>query len=245
MKSYTRKSIFLVLYLLFLYMILSEGIVSIAYGAEIADKQSIKIIQATLNAEGYDCGTADGIAGKRTKAAIEKYQQENGMAVTGIITDELTNSLGLTSEMLKGVLISDFITRYNDAVSYCNKISDETGDPDIGQIGEEILDRQISILDDNVSISFLVDDRKISVRGIILYEPGNSYNIPFVYEMISSVYALDTSFTDIASVISFVGDFVEDHSATSGKMDYSIVTRDGVIYFTAVPTPQRLEKNND
>jgi len=51
-------------------------------------------IQAALTAKGYKPGIADGILGKRTSAAITKYQQDNKMA-TGAFTYETLKSLGL------------------------------------------------------------------------------------------------------------------------------------------------------
>lgn len=40
-------------------------------------KDIIKIVQDVLNQKGYDCGTVDGDAGTKTKAAIKKYLDEN------------------------------------------------------------------------------------------------------------------------------------------------------------------------
>lgn len=44
----------------------------------------VKKLQETLNAIGYDCGTADGIFGVKTEAAVRKFQQANGLAEDGI-----------------------------------------------------------------------------------------------------------------------------------------------------------------
>ena len=41
-------------------------------------------LQAALNALGYDCGTADGIFGAKTEAAVRAFQADNGLAVDGI-----------------------------------------------------------------------------------------------------------------------------------------------------------------
>ena len=38
-------------------------------------KSSIKDVQTKLNAIGYSCGTPDGIAGKKTKAAVTSFQK--------------------------------------------------------------------------------------------------------------------------------------------------------------------------
>lgn len=44
----------------------------------------VKTLQETLNAMGYDCGTADGIFGVKTEIAVRSFQQENGLAADGI-----------------------------------------------------------------------------------------------------------------------------------------------------------------
>ena len=41
-------------------------------------------LQAALNAQGYNCGEADGIFGVKTEMAVRAFQQENGLAVDGI-----------------------------------------------------------------------------------------------------------------------------------------------------------------
>ena len=44
----------------------------------------VKKLQETLNAMGYDCGTADGIFGVKTEIAVRSFQQANGLAIDGI-----------------------------------------------------------------------------------------------------------------------------------------------------------------
>ena len=41
-------------------------------------------LQAALNAQGYDCGAADGIFGLKTEMAVRAFQADNGLAVDGI-----------------------------------------------------------------------------------------------------------------------------------------------------------------
>lgn len=41
-------------------------------------------LQTALNAQGYDCGAADGIFGAKTEAAVRAFQKDNGLAVDGI-----------------------------------------------------------------------------------------------------------------------------------------------------------------
>ena len=53
-------------------------------------------VQEALNNKGYDCGTADGIAGKKTKAALEKFQKDNQLTVDGTISKEVLKLLEIT-----------------------------------------------------------------------------------------------------------------------------------------------------
>ncbi len=55
----------------------------------LTDKESIKEAQSELNAKGYKVGTADGIAGRKTRKAIGAYQKDNKLRVTGAVTDQL------------------------------------------------------------------------------------------------------------------------------------------------------------
>lgn len=55
----------------------------------------IEKVQEALNAAGYNCGTPDGIAGSGTSGQIEKYQTDKGLTVTGTITDEVLEALGV------------------------------------------------------------------------------------------------------------------------------------------------------
>ena len=50
---------------------------------------AVTAVQSRLNALGYDAGSADGSYGGRTRAAVEKFQENNGLEVTGTV-DEAT-----------------------------------------------------------------------------------------------------------------------------------------------------------
>ena len=50
----------------------------------------VKPIQKRLNALGFDCGVADGIAGAKTTAAIKAFQKSNGCVSDGEITARKT-----------------------------------------------------------------------------------------------------------------------------------------------------------
>ena len=41
-------------------------------------------LQTALNAQGYDCGEADGIFGVKTEAAVRNFQRDNSLTVDGI-----------------------------------------------------------------------------------------------------------------------------------------------------------------
>jgi peptidoglycan hydrolase-like protein with peptidoglycan-binding domain len=53
----------------------------------------VKGIQEELAIHGYDPGTADGVAGPRTRQAIREYQRDAGLAVDGQPSVELLNHL--------------------------------------------------------------------------------------------------------------------------------------------------------
>lgn len=58
--------------------------------------KEIKKVQSKLNELGYDCGKPDGIMGKNTKAALKKYQKDNGLTVDGVIGKEVKKALGIS-----------------------------------------------------------------------------------------------------------------------------------------------------
>lgn len=55
----------------------------------LTSKKTIKEVQMKLNDLGYKCGTADGICGKKTKAAIKAFEKDNDQKADGIL-DETT-----------------------------------------------------------------------------------------------------------------------------------------------------------
>lgn len=59
----------------------------------------VKQIQKYLNALGYSCGTADGIAGVKFDAAVKAYQKANGCIADGELTKE-----GKTWKCILGML---------------------------------------------------------------------------------------------------------------------------------------------
>ncbi|MDR7856346.1 peptidoglycan-binding protein [Tissierella sp.] len=58
-------------------------------------KAEIKKVQEKLNELGYDCGTPDGVAGKKTTAAVKKFQEDNDLEADGIVGSKTKDALGI------------------------------------------------------------------------------------------------------------------------------------------------------
>lgn len=54
----------------------------------------MKLIQLRLQEKGYDPGNVNGTADETTRAAIRKFQQDQGIPVTGTIDERTANELG-------------------------------------------------------------------------------------------------------------------------------------------------------
>lgn len=97
-------------------------------------KSSIKDVQTKLNAIGYSCGTPDGIAGKKTKAAVTSFQKLCGLKnQSGDITNETITKLNsVYNRSQKGVLSRGL--RNNASVKKLqenlNKLNYNCGTPD-------------------------------------------------------------------------------------------------------------------
>lgn len=57
------------------------------------DAESIQRVQELLNQAGYDCGSADGVPGKKTNNALLQFERDNGLPETTDITPELIETL--------------------------------------------------------------------------------------------------------------------------------------------------------
>ena len=53
------------------------------------NKEVIAKIQNALNEKGYNAGKADGVLGKGTRNALDKFQRENSLATGGITYETL------------------------------------------------------------------------------------------------------------------------------------------------------------
>ena len=69
-------------------------------------RKVVKRVQRKLNNLGFKAGSADGIFGGKTAAAIRRYQKTKNLTVTGKITDDLLRRLGVenTQDFMDGVL---------------------------------------------------------------------------------------------------------------------------------------------
>ena len=59
----------------------------------------VKLLQETLNAKGYDCGTADGKYGKKTEAAVKQMQKDYKLTADGLFGVKSATALGILAEI--------------------------------------------------------------------------------------------------------------------------------------------------
>ena len=83
----------------------------------ITDKEIVKQVQEVLNKAGFDCGTPDGISGKKTAAAIEEFQKSKNLKVTGQISNDLLISLGLKADPAKAAANNPKFSKLYDYIS--------------------------------------------------------------------------------------------------------------------------------
>jgi peptidoglycan hydrolase-like protein with peptidoglycan-binding domain len=56
----------------------------------------VRVLQGHLNYRGFDAGVVDGIFGRRTKAAVEKFQKTQGfLKVNGVVNGDTFGALFL------------------------------------------------------------------------------------------------------------------------------------------------------
>ena len=75
--------------------LLALSTLTAAFAATYTDKDTVKKVQQALNDAGYNCGTPDGIAGKKTAAAITQYRTDKGLEVSDTIDDTLLEAMGI------------------------------------------------------------------------------------------------------------------------------------------------------
>ena len=55
----------------------------------------VKLLQERLNELGYDCGKVDGDYGQKTYSAVKHFQNDNNIAVNGIVAKQTCKKLGM------------------------------------------------------------------------------------------------------------------------------------------------------
>ena len=161
------------------------------------DKEMITDVQKVLYAQGYDLGTPDGIKGPRTTASIKLYERRHGLAVNGMITNELYNCIIADAAKILGISIENqpdeaaepfagfpmktFCDRYNEAVDFVNTYSG-------GNLTKMYLVEEEMALDSSGKYSFFLTDDKIT--GLMAM-PDMAKADPLV--IASVFYALDPS----------------------------------------------------
>jgi len=74
-------STFLKYFIVFIFIIAASCISNQTY----AQDAQLESVQIFLTEQGYELGKADGFMGPKTKAAIESFQQEKGLSITGVV----------------------------------------------------------------------------------------------------------------------------------------------------------------
>lgn len=98
---------------------------------------TVRTIQTKLKRWGYYNGSADGVYGKKTAAAVRLFQQKNGLTVDGVCGEKTLAALGIGGSSVSAA--GD-----NDLYLLARAISAEArGEPYIGQVavGAVILNR--------------------------------------------------------------------------------------------------------
>jgi hypothetical protein len=63
-----------------------------------AKTRELQIAQSQLNSLGYDCGSADGMMGPKTKQCLARYQKKHRLKITGGLSSQILQELGISSK---------------------------------------------------------------------------------------------------------------------------------------------------
>ena len=69
---------------------------SYTVAADNFSSDQIKAVQQALNEAGYNCGTVDGLAGRKTKEAIKAFEKDHALTEDGVIDQVFLNALGVS-----------------------------------------------------------------------------------------------------------------------------------------------------
>lgn len=71
-------------------------------GAMAQDPETIKQVQQALSNQGYNAGPADGKMGSKTKSALKKFQESQGMQASGNLDQQTLAALGVSGGAAAG-----------------------------------------------------------------------------------------------------------------------------------------------
>lgn len=191
-----------------------------------SDKETVKRVQAQLTVIGYDCGNPDGLLGRKTAAAITKFQQDHGLNPTGKITAQLMTVLDqespyeeVAAEM--GPFIAntaDFVTRYNDAIAQLK----ETEDFSFRRISEGNV--AAGSFTPNKNGGYVLETNRMSdkIRSGFYVKKG-VMDRKSVLELSLLLYGLDSSYADPDAAISAALRLLFDGSLEMNGMTASMI----------------------
>lgn len=204
---------------LVLLLILNLNIVNI-YADTVYDKESVKSIQSILNMWGYNCGTPDGILGQSTSEAIRKYQKDQGISETGEISTELLDT------MLVGIPLTTLNERYNEAVTYWNKLNDDIG---ISKLNYSNFSRDELnyCLNDNMEIFLLISPNNNMIKWATISSDASFDTATSLIEIYTLVYAFDVNIKSPEKVQDLVGNILDASSYDEGGIHFANTSQKG------------------
>lgn len=211
--------------IIFLTVILSLNLFAAnIFASSTYDQKTIKSIQSILNMWGYNCGTPDGVMGKNTTDAIKKYQKDQELAETGDITGELLDA------MLSGIPLTTLNERYNEAVTYWNKLSDKTDSKTLNY-SNFTKDEVEYCLNDSMEILFgKSSDMENMVQTAIISSDSHFDTATCLVEIYVLVYAFDINLESPIDAQDVVGNILDasDFTYEDGGIQFNNFSAQGV-----------------
>lgn len=211
--------------IIFLTVILSLNLFATnIFASSTYDQKTIKSIQSILNMWGYNCGTPDGVMGKNTTDAIKQYQKDQEIAETGDITGELLDA------MLSGIPLTTLNERYNEAVTYWNKLSDKTGAKTLNYSNFTKYEVKYC-LNDSMEILFgKSSDMENMIQTAIISSDSHFDTATCLVEIYVLVYAFDVNLGNPIDAQDVVGNILDasDFTYEDGGIQFNNFSAQGV-----------------
>jgi len=228
----------------------------IAGTPEKADKPQTQYAQETLNSLGYDCGTPDGIVGQNTTAAIKRFQEDNGLFVSGVVDDELLKQLdkmtssddstdetktvipkwvpptdNTDSEISDNIPLATFVSRYNDFVAYLKQDQGVS----ISEVSTSTFENNDGV-EPNNNLNFCVNPNtniKDPVGIINIWGDATSIDsAKALGEVTAMFYAFDETLESPQAALDLFGELTDGEGrASHNGISYVNYTMAGVIAF--------------